>query len=66
MDAKEEDNCSCFNLEEYKKDFRLFSKLQEKRRNIAADIRFIKLCLSKNVTPNFVKKIVKFDNNSSL
>ena len=41
-----------------------FLKLKKKRKLITADIKFINLCLKNNVTPVFVRKIVKFKNNS--
>ena len=47
-----------------KKNTGLFTKLHEKRRYNAADIRFINLCLKNKVMPQFVRKTVKSDGNS--
>ena len=52
------------NFKNLKKELKLFTKLHEKRRYNAADIRFINLCLKNQVTPQFVRKTVKFDGNS--
>ena len=38
--------------------------MHKKRRYIAVDIRLINLCLKNKVTPQFVRKTVKFDGNS--
>ena len=47
-----------------KKDIKQYIRLKLKRRKIAADIKFIDECQKSNITPNFVKKYVKFDHNS--
>ena len=52
------------NFKNLKKELKLFTKLHEKGRYNAADIRFINLCLKNQVTPQFVRKTVKFDGNS--
>ena len=43
-------------LENVKKDIKLYIKPKIKREKIAADIKFINECQKTNVTPNFVKR----------
>ena len=52
-------------LENVKKDIKLYIKPKIKREKIAADIKFINECQKTNITPNFIKKYVKFDHNST-
>jgi hypothetical protein len=49
----------------FKRALKLFARLHEKRRNKIADKRLVISCLISKEMLHFIRKIVKFDDNSS-
>ena len=60
------DDFTSFNTELFgnKAEIKKLLKLRTKKRLITADIRFLNRCLRYNITPKFVRKIVKYNHNS--
>ena len=60
------DDFKSFNTELYgkKAEIKKLLKLRTKKRLITADIRFLNKCLTYKITPKFIRKIVKYNNNS--